>query len=101
MTQQELIFAEVPIEKLTLLTHQELICLFKGEQSLRLQLQRDNERLRALNEELKQKSLVIEEQLVTVKNKLFGRSSEKSPKTNSESGQDKKAKKKKVLLPSE
>lgn len=103
VTQQELIFAEVPLEKLSLLTKEELIILFKGEQSLRIQLQKDVENLRGLKEELKQKSYTVGELLITVKNKLFGRSSERSPKPQSEakSSGTKKNKKKRVLLPSQ
>lgn len=102
MTQQELIFAEVPVEKLGLLTKEELIAYLKGEQSLRIQLQKDVENLRAFNEELKQKSYTVSELLITIKNKFFNKSSERSPKP--ESGQRKssgKDKKKRVLLPSQ
>lgn len=89
MTQQELIFAEVPVEKFSLLTKEELIIYLKGEQSLRIQLQNDNANLRAFNEELKQKSYSVSELLITVKNKFFGKSSERSPKPKSEAGQKK------------
>jgi len=40
---------------------------------------RDNERLRARNEELKQRVLLIDDQYVVLKNKLFGKSSEREP----------------------
>ena len=102
MTQQELIFAEVPVDKFSLLTKEELIAYLKGEQSLRIQLQKDVANLRAFNEELKQKSYSVSELLITVKNKFFGKSSERSPKPKSEEGQKKSGtKKKRVLLPSE
>ncbi len=105
MTQQEIIFAEIPITKLSLLTREELIFLFKGEQSLRIQLQKDVEYLRAFNGELAQKSYTVDELLITIKNKFFGRSSERSPKPlpdeQSSSSAKKKNKKKRILLPSE
>jgi transposase len=99
VTQQELIFAEVPVEKFSLLTKEELIIYLKGEQSLRIQLQKDVEDLRAFKEELKQKSYTVSELLITVKNKFFGKSSERSAKP--ERSGEKKRKTKRVLLPSE
>lgn len=101
MTQEEIIFAEIPIEKMSLLTKEELIVLLRGEQSLRQQLQKDNNRLRDLNEELKQKSFLVADQLVNIKNKLFGKSSERSKKSASEDAGNTAPKKKRVLLPSE
>jgi transposase len=98
---QEHLFDEVPVEKFDLLTREELITFLKLEQNIRIQIQKDNERLRALNEEMKQKSLLVEDQYITIKNKLFGKSSEKSaklddPKNSKSSG----SKKSKVQLPS-
>lgn len=102
MTQEEIIFAEVPLEKFYLLSKEELIQFAKGEQNLRLQLQKDNARLRAQNEELKQRSFQIEDQLVTVKNKIFGKSSEKSARLGpGNEPLKKKSPKSRVLLPSE
>lgn len=105
MEQQNLfknVFKVVPPEKLTFLTKEELIILLRGEQSIRLQLEADNRRLRELNSELKQKTFLIGDQLITLKNKLFGKSSERLPSKESiesnEEGQ--KDKKKKVQLPS-
>lgn len=102
MTLEELISAEVPLEKFQLLSKEELLQFAKGEQNLRKQLQREVERLRAQNEELKQRSFQIEDQLVSVKNKIFGRSSEKSKSsTDGDTQSKKKATKSRVLLPSE
>lgn len=103
MTQQELeiALAEIPVEKMALLTKEELIALLREEQSLRKQFQKDNERLRALNEELKQKSLLIEEHLVTIKNKLFGTSSERSAKSTASGTSKPKSPRTRVQLPSE
>jgi transposase len=99
MDQQHL-FEPIPTEKFDLLTREELVIILKGEQSLRIQFQKDNDRLRALNNELKQKNLFVDEQLITIKNKLFGKSSERSKKSSSSKTQGQN-KKKKVLLPSE
>lgn len=71
MTQEELISAEVPIDKLSLLSKEEMIILFKGEQDFRRQLQRRLAQLEALNEELKQQTLLLKDQYVTVKNDLL------------------------------
>lgn len=103
MTQQELIFAEVPIEKFSLLTKEELIAYLKGEQSLRIQLQKDVENLRAFNAELSQKSYTVSELLITIKNKFFDKSSERTPKPEAtgEARKKNKDKTKRVQLPSE
>lgn len=103
MTLEELISAEIPLEKFELLSKEELIQFARGEQHLRLQMQRENDRLRAQYEELKQRSFLIEDQLVSVKNKIFCRSSEKSPPASSDGGESKKKKfqKSRVLLPSQ
>lgn len=96
---QEEFFAEVAVEKFDLLSREDLITFAKGEQKLRIQLQKEVKRLSALNEELKQKTFLVEEKYIHVKSKMFGRSSEKTPhkKSRRESGE----KRKKVQLPSE
>jgi len=99
---QENLFDAVPVEKLALLSKEDLIEFLKLEQDFRRQLQKDNERLRALNNELEQKSFLIGDKYIVLKNKLFGKSSEKSPKRESVLAHDltQKDKKKKVQLPS-
>lgn len=101
MTLQELL-EEIPVEKFDLLTRDELTKFAKLEQKMRIQFQKENDNLRALNDELKQKSFYIEEQFISIKNKLFGKSSEKKPRSNSEPvrSSKKKSKKKKIQLPS-
>lgn len=103
MTQIELIKAEVPIEKIDLLSREELAQLFKLEQVFRIKLQKEVEHLRSLTEELKQKTFLIEDQYVVLKNKFFGKSSERSlKKSDDDSGSNKnKNKKIKVQLLSE
>jgi transposase len=98
VTREEL-FAEVPVEKIDLLSRAELVELFKGEQKIRIKLEKEVKRLSALNEELKQKTFLVEEKYIHVKSKMYGRSSEKTPhKKSRKSGGDKK---KKVQLPSD
>jgi len=96
------LFALIPVEKFDSFTREELVVLLKGEQDFRLQLQKDNARLRAFNEELKQKTFFIEEKYVIIKNKFFGKSSEREAalggSRNSPAGG---AKKRKIQLPSE
>ena len=76
--QQAILFEPIPLEKIDLLSREDLIVLARGEQRLRIQIQRDNERLRALYEELKQRSFSVDDLLIVLKNKVFGKSSEKS-----------------------
>lgn len=100
---QQILFDEVPLEKLSMLSKEDLLILFKGEQSLRRQLQKRVQTLEALNEELKQKKLFVEEHFIDIKNKLYGKSSERV-KTKSQSekkNKGTKTKKKKIQLPSE
>jgi transposase len=78
---------------------EELIEFYEAEQKVRIQFQKHNEELRALHQELLQKSFFIEEQYITIKNKLFGKSSERSAKGSSIGGT--RHNKKKVQLPSE
>lgn len=79
---------------------EELIEFYEAEQKVRIQFQKHNEELKALHQELLQKSFFIEEQYITIKNKLFGKSSERSTKGSSPSGAGNKNKGKKVQLPS-
>lgn len=105
--QQELFAAEVPIEKLDLLTKEEMIQLFRLEQSFRIQLQRHIQKLEGLKAELEQQRLNIEDKYIVIRNKFFGKSSERSPKSgdskpsDSSSSSQKEPKKPRVLLPSE
>jgi transposase len=101
MTQQEL-FKPLPSDKIALIPHNELVELFKCQQNIIERINKDNDRLRSSNNELEQKSFYIEEQYITIKNKFFGKSSEKSPsKEDRKKHREKnKKKKKKVQLPS-
>jgi hypothetical protein len=104
MTLEELIFAEIPVEKLQMLTKEELIILLKGEQSIRHQLQKRLNKAEAIKELLAQQTMLVADQLITIRKKLYGKSSEKSPKQVEEAAvksSQNKEKKKRVLLPSE
>ncbi len=98
--EQQNLFAPVSVDRYQLLTKEELIKLACLQQKALDVLTSDNTRLRSLNNELKQRSLLVDEQLITIKNKLFGKSSERSTgKRPTGGGQN--AGKKRVQLPSE
>lgn len=105
MLQEDLfenVFKVVPPEKLASLTKDELIEFLKLQQELSISLRAEVSRLRDLNAELEQKSLFVNEKLITLKNELFGKSSEKSPSRTSvaDHARKQKDKKKKIQLPS-
>lgn len=102
MTQQN-IFDPVPRHRLEMFSKDELIEFYEAEQKVRIQFQKHNEELKALHQELSQKSFFIEEQYITAKHKLFGKSSERSVKGSATSGigNSHNNKKKKVQLPSQ
>lgn len=100
---QECLLQPVPSHKLAQLSKEELIEFFQAQQRVIDSIVRDNDRLRAQAEELKQRVLLVDDQYIVLKNKLFGKSSEKEPKVTGEENAPEKAektKKKKVQLPS-
>jgi transposase len=97
---QENLFAPVPVERFNILTKEELIVLAREHQRIIDIYAKDNDRLRAQAEELRQKSLFIADQFITIKNKLFGKSSERSGRKSSNTTKVKN-KDKRILLPSE
>lgn len=99
---QEKLFSVVPADKLSLMSKEQLVEFLKLEQEFRVQLQRENQRLKALNGELEQKTILLGDQYVVLKNKLFGKSSERQPTEESviQHAKTQVGKKKKVLLPS-
>lgn len=100
MDQQHL-FDPIPCNKYDLLTREELVVLHQGEQKMRLHFQKENEELKKQKDQAEQRSFLIGDQLVIIKNKVFGKSSEKSPKTEPRSANGSpKEKKVKVQLPS-
>ncbi len=100
MIQQHL-FDIIPDEKFEILTKEELIILARGEHKMLVHFEKENKRLINLYDSAEQKSFLIEDQLVIVKNKLFGKSSERSAIKNGETKDPKpKNRKVKVQLPS-
>lgn len=98
---QQNLFEPVPLAKYQTLDKDELIILLQGYEKIITTINKDNDRLRALSEELKQKQFCLNEQFITIKNKLFGKSSERSRVNRSAKSDANKDKKKKVQLPSE
>ncbi len=101
MSQQNL-FDPIPTTKLQTLSREELIEFVALQQKVNLTIIRDNERLRALNNELESKTLYLDEQFVVLKNKYFGKSSEKEPSEEDKRRHNdgSRTKKKRVQLPS-
>jgi transposase len=100
---QEELFKTVPVHRFSLLSKEEQIQLYDLQQKTIEKFADEITRLRALNNELEQKSFFVDEQLINIKNKLFGRSSEKEPsgENKKKAGLKNKGKKKKVQLPSQ
>lgn len=102
MNQQELL-EPIPSDKIALIPHDDLVELFKYQQRIIETINKDNDRLRAANNELEQKTFYIDDQYITIKNKFFGKSSEKqaSPEDKKKHQKKNRKKKKKVQLPSQ
>ena len=96
---QQYLFDSIPCDKYDLLTKDEVIDLAKGYEDLLRQMQTKFAKLEAKVLAGEQLSFRLGEQLINIKNKLFGKSSERSAK---KSGEKKKKKdpKKRVRLPS-
>lgn len=99
MKQLEL-FEPEHIERLDLLSKEELKQFLKLQIDLNNRMISEVRRLKALEYELRQRSFLIEEQYVTIKNKLYGRSSEKEKSKDQEKQKSNKSQKVKVQLPS-
>jgi transposase len=101
MDQQDL-FKPLPADKIALIPHDELVEFFKAQQSVIESFQKEIRYLKDFNHELEQRSLFIEETYIVLKNKYFGKSSEKEPSEEDRRRHDTKSvgQKKKVQLPS-
>lgn len=98
MNQQHL-FEPIPCDKFDLLSKEEVVELCKGLQDFNQQLQSKlNEATAKITSE-EQTSFQLNEQLINIKHRLFGKSSEKSQVGGKNQGRKKS--KKRVLLPSE
>ncbi len=97
---QELLLKTIPADKYDLLTKEEVIALHKDTEDLLKQIIQHNNELTARLLQGEQKEFLLGEQLIKIKNRLFGKSSEKSDK-NKLTNKSKKDPRKRVLLPSE
>jgi transposase len=100
---QEYLFEPAPSHRLAQLSKEELIQFVEAQERV---IKSQNTALRqqaALVEELKQKILFVDEQFIVLKNKIFGKSSEREPGRDNDGNGDKpspKNKKTKLQLPS-
>jgi transposase len=97
---QQRFFASIPCDKYDLLSKAEVIQLNKGNEDLIRQMRDHIEELHAKYMASEQKSFLLEEQSIQIKHRLFGKSSEKSPRGDRKD-KPKKDPRKRVLLPSE
>lgn len=98
---QEHLFEPIPRHRLEGLSKEELIEFVDLQQKVNDRFQKEVWRLQNLNEELKQRSLLVEDQFIILKSKIFGKSSEKSSSQADVTPKEKKAPKSRVQLPSE
>lgn len=94
------LFQSIPEDKLNLLSREELIQLVRGEQNLNKQMQKALDEAYAKLTAGEQRSFLLEQQVLLIKNKIFGRSSEKSDKKTIKK-KNRKSPRKRVQLPSE
>jgi transposase len=83
------------------LSRDELLYLVKEERRINEALIEHLHRIGAANELIMQKTLLVGERYILLKNKLFGKSSERTPQVKDGDNSPSKEKKKRVLLPSE
>ena len=91
---QQTLFDPVPASRLSLLSHKELVEFAELQQKIIERVIQDNKRLSSLSDELEQRTLLVEDQYIVLKNRLFGKSSEKEGRP-----EDKKEPKKRGPLP--
>jgi transposase len=84
----DFLFAPIPLEKFQTLTQEQLIQYIHGQQDLINQLTKMNTRLKKRAEELEDKSILLDERLIAVKNALYGKSSEKLASPETATGDD-------------
>ena len=107
MNETDFLFEQVPIEKFQTLTKEQLIQYIHGQQDFNNQLAKLVKKLKAQNELLEEKTLLLGDQFVILKRALFGKSSEKIAAPETTTGEDleasgvSKPKKQRVRLPSE
>jgi len=97
---QQLLFESIPVNKYDLLSKEDLITLAKGYEDVIRQLQVKMEEKDRELFKTEQINFLINEQVINIKNMLFGKSSERSTKKSSEN-KIKKESRKRILLTSE
>jgi len=102
----EFVSREIPRDKLLAADKEDLVEFIRLQQEITEQFKKECRRLRAINAELEQQKLLLGDKFVLIKNKLYGKSSERAPKQdqgsdNGDSSQSNKTKKVRVLLPSQ
>lgn len=98
---QQYLFEPVPVERLQLQSKEDLITFIKLQQEVNESLMKQVERLKALTDEVKEQILLIKEQYVVIKSKLYGKSSEREPvQEQEEKVPTETSKRMKVQLPS-
>lgn len=97
------VLAPLSLKQLQTLKKEELALLCHEEQKLRLQLQSFYNEAKAANVELQEKTLLLEERYVLLKNQFFAKSSERTPppKPPAKDPRKKKKPKKRCQKPSE
>jgi transposase len=102
------IFKPIPEELLKKISRSDLEKLVTAQSKAVVFFSEELEKAKLLNEELKTRTLIVNQQMITIRNKVFGRSSEKSKKHRNKSGSKtkrtsdpNKIRKKRILLPSE
>jgi transposase len=101
---QSFLFTPVPASRFSILTREELIEFAKLQQKINERLLESNKRLLELSEELKEQTILVEDQYIVLRNRIFGKSSEKESapeKKDEPKDKSEKEKKRKVQLPSE
>lgn len=102
MSQADLITEDESIEKLDQLSKKELIAYVKLQTSYIHALKKLNDQALRKNEELRQGRLLVDEQFITIKSQVYGKSSEKKPAARDrKKNRAAQKSKKKIRLPSE
>lgn len=109
MNDTDFLFEPVPLEKFQTLSKEQLIQYIHGLEDFNQQLVKQNKKIRAQNELLEEKTLLLGEQFIVLKRTLFGKSSEKLAAPETTTGEDldipapegSRAKKQRIRLPSE
>jgi transposase len=111
VSDNDYLFQKVPADRFGVLNREELIQYIQGQQDFNDLLEREVKRLREKNKSLEERTLLLGEQFVVLKNRVFGKSSEKAAAPDTQAAddledpgtdlKDKKEKKKKIRLPSE